>query len=180
MEADQVSRRFGVTTCSSAFIFLKPEQQTKVKSCQKWSAHQKQSRMPCLTDPFVHRRDHAVATTWCRVTEGQSKRLRGCATQQLLPSPEPHSSTIALQVPRGVHALWDKRVDRGIPQFRRTIGLRPPLPTRRVAPCTLLQQAQGTCALCVCGPAPRFPRPWWLHLARRFRPGARGHCGVNG
>ena len=54
--------------------------------------------MPCLTDHLVHRRDHAVATTWCKVKEGQSKRLRGCATQQLLPSPEPRSSTVALQV----------------------------------------------------------------------------------
>ena len=82
--------------CVCVFFFKAEKQKNQVKS--KIECPPTHSRMPCLTDHFVHRRDHAVATTWCKVKEGQSKRLRGCETQQLLPSPEPRSSTIAMQV----------------------------------------------------------------------------------
>ena len=46
------------------FVFFLTEE---LQTTQKWSI-EKHSLMPCLRSP---RRDHAVATTWCKVKEGR-------------------------------------------------------------------------------------------------------------
>ena len=127
----------------------------------------------CLTDHLVHRRDHAVATNCCKVKEGQSKRLRGCATQQLLPSPEPRSSTVALQVLGEFRHLGPSELTKEIRSFigPSTANLCRQHDETRPAPFSSKLR-------CVCGPAPRLPRPWWLHLtwlhlAWHFRPCAK-------
>ena len=156
---DDVVRAFGSTILLFFFFLRAKFSKTKVKSTHR-CAHQKHSRMPCLTDHLVHRRDHAVATT-CKVKEGQNRRLRGCATQQRLPSPEPRSSTVALQVlgeftQRKSAVSSDQRpptsatntTKRALPPFSNKLRVR---------------------ALFVCGPAPRLLHFWWLHLAWHFR-----------
>ena len=113
-------------------------------------------------EPRVHRRDHAIATTWCKATEGQSKRLRGCATQQLLPTPEPRFSGELTHFGPSESEEMGNFIGPSTSCLRR----------QHESALPLLQQAQGTCALCGCRPAPTLPRPRWLHLAWHFRPGA--------
>ena len=128
--------------CAKPIIFDK-KMQEKHKSSQKWSAHQ--STHECRASQIT---SCTEGTTPSQPLGARSRRDKA----KDFAAAQPNSFCPRLSHDRP----GPKRVDRGIPQFHRTIDLRGQHDETRPIPFS--RQAQGTCALCVCGPSPRIPR----------------------